>query len=210
MIKLYIGLDGALAAVTHRGEGWTADVRTLGDNASHTPADPRVSSDPYCLAVDPQRPELVYCGTFSDGMWRSRDAGVTWEPASDGITQPAIQSVAVSATERVNGHGVVFAGTEPSALFRSEDAGATWRELSALRRLPSAPTWSFPPRPYTSHVRWITPDPLVPGRIFVAIEAGALVRSLDGGETWEDRTPESPYDTHTLLMHRLAPDRLYS
>ncbi len=118
--------------------------------------------------------------------------------------------MAVSATERVSGHGVVFAGTEPSALFRSEDAGATWRELSALRQLPSAPTWSFPPRPYTSHVRWITPDPLVPGRIFVAIEAGALVRSLDGGETWEDRKPDGPYDTHTLAMHRLAPDRLYS
>src|SRR5260221_204027 len=83
-------------------------------------------------------------------------------------------------------------------------------ELAALRPLPSAPTWSFPPRPWTSHIRWITPDPLVPGRVFAAAEAGALIRSLDGGQTWEDRKPSGPFDTHTLVMHRRAPNRLYS
>jgi len=50
----------------------------------------------------------------------------------------------------------------------------------------------------------------VAGRLFAAIEAGALLRSLDGGQTWEDRKPSGPYDTHTLVMHRLAPNRLYS
>ena len=119
-------------------------------------------------------------------------------------------SVAVSEAEQVNGHGVVYAGTEPSAIFRSEDRGDSWLELAELRKLPSAPTWSFPPRPWTSHIRWITPDPLVPGRIFAAAEAGALIRSLDGGQTWEDRKPSGPFDTHTLIMHRLAPGRLYS
>jgi len=107
-------------------------------------------------------------------------------------------------------YDVVYAGTEPSALYRSEDGGRTWRELSALRQLPSAPAWGLPDRPDSSHVRWITPDPLVAGRLFVAIEAGALLRSLDGGQTWEDRKPSGPYDTHTLVMHRLAPNRLYS
>jgi hypothetical protein len=75
--------------------------------------------------------------------------------------------------------------------------------------VPSAPTWSFPPRPSTSHVRWITPDPLVEGRLFTAIEDGALLRSLDSGEHWEDRKPGGPLDTHTLVMHPLAPNRLY-
>jgi photosystem II stability/assembly factor-like uncharacterized protein len=160
--------------------------------------------------VDPQHPEQVYCGTFDQGLWRSRNAGVSWEHVSEGIDYEKVLSVAVSALEQTDGYGVVYTGTEPSALFRSEDRGNTWHELTALRELPSAPTWSFPPRPYTSHVRWITPDPLVAGRIFAAIEAGALVRSLDGGETWEDRKPNGPFDTHTLVMHRLAPDRLYS
>ena len=173
-----------------------------------------------CLAVDPFRPERVYCGTFGRGLWRSDDCGDSWQPIGDpgeamepphgaGITHAKIMSVAVSSSQRVGEYGVVYAGTEPSALFRSDDGGETWRELVNLLKVPSAPTWSFPPRPYTSLIRWITPDPLVPGRIFVAAEAGALLRSLDGGETWGDRRPGGPFDSHTVVMHPLAPDRLY-
>jgi len=37
----------------------------------------------------------------------------------------------------------------------------------------------------------------VADRVFVAIEAGALVRTFDGGRTWRDRVRGGPYDTHT-------------
>jgi hypothetical protein len=119
-------------------------------------------------------------------------------------------SVAVSGLERVGGYGVVYAGTEPTALFRSEDGGDSWRELSELRELPSAPTWRFPPRPHTSHVRAIALDAHRAGVVYVAIEAGALVRTFDGGQTWHDRVPGGPYDSHTLATHRMAPGRVYS
>jgi hypothetical protein len=180
-----------------------------------------VGMQPTCLAADPLHPERIYCGTFGRGLWRSRDAGESWHPIGDagttmgtwseeGIHHAKVTAVAVSPTDHADGYGLVYAGTEPTALFRSEDGGERWHEQSRLRELPSAPTWSFPPRPETSHVRWITPDPLISGRLFVAIEAGALVRSLDAGQTWEDRVPTGPYDTHTLLMHRHAPNRLFS
>lgn len=119
-------------------------------------------------------------------------------------------SVAVSRLERAGEWGVVYAGTEPSALYRSEDGGATWQELAGLLALPSAPTWSFPPRPYTSHVRAIGLDPHHAGALYVAIEAGALVRSFDSGQTWEDRRPDGPFDTHTLGLPRQTPGLIYS
>ncbi len=197
MTKLYIALGQALALVDQQGNSWNVACRLEGQ---HT----------QCIAVDPLQPAYVYCGTFDQGLWRSRDAGETWEKVGTDVIQPQITSVAVSRTERRGDAGVVYVGTEPSALYRSDDGGTSWRELETLRQLPSASTWSFPPRPYTSHIRWITPDPLVEGRLFAAVEAGALLRSLDGGETWEDRKPTGPFDTHTLVMHPLAPDRLYS
>lgn len=197
MTRLYIVLEQALAVVSQNGQGWKVEIQLAGNNTQ-------------CIAVDPLRPEYVYCGTFGQGLWRSRNAGLSWEQVGEGMTHKQMTSVAVSETERTGDTGIVYAGTEPSALFRSEDGGNSWRELATLRQLPSAPTWSFPPRPYTSHIRWITPDPLVAGRLFAAVEAGALLRSLDGGEHWEDRKPSGPFDTHTLVMHRLAPDRLYS
>ncbi|MBE3559054.1 MAG: glycosyl hydrolase [Ktedonobacteraceae bacterium] len=197
MTKLYVALDKGLAVIEQRNGAWTASLHLA-------------ESSPQSIAVDPQRPQRLYCATFRKGLWRSDDGGNSWERLENGITQQQMIAVAVSSVERIDGYGVVYAGSEPSALFRSEDGGESWQELPALLRLPSASTWSFPPRPYTSHVRWITPDPLVAGRVFVAIEAGALVRSLDGGRTWEDRRPDGPYDTHTLVMHRQAPNRLYS
>jgi hypothetical protein len=157
------------------------------------------------------RPEFVCCGTFGSGLWRSVDAGASWRQVGAGpLRSPQITAVAVSAMERVGEYGVIYAGTEPSALYRSEDGGQTWHELTELLTLPSAPTWSFPPRPYTSHVRAIGLDPTVAGRIYVAIEAGALVRSFDGGRTWEDRRPSSPFDTHTLGLPSQLPGRIYS
>jgi photosystem II stability/assembly factor-like uncharacterized protein len=197
MKKLYIATDSALALARQRDGAWIVDLQLSGLATQ-------------CLAVDPQYPEEVYCGTFGQGLWRSTDAGRTWENVGKGIIGEQVMSVAVSPLERSNRQSVIYAGTEPSAIFRSEDGGATWRDLATMRQLPSAPTWSFPPRSYTSHVRWLTPDPLRPGRIYAAIEAGALIRSFDGGETWEDRKPDGPFDTHTLAMHKLAPDRLYS
>jgi photosystem II stability/assembly factor-like uncharacterized protein len=197
MKKVYIATDKALAIARQHNQEWVVDPQLTGLATQ-------------CLAVDPQQPEEVYCGTFGQGLWKSHDAGKTWENVETTIVGQQVMSVAISGLERSNGHNVVYAGTEPSAIFRSADGGATWRDLAALRQLPSAPTWSFPPRPYTSHVRWITPDPLQPGRIYAAVEAGALIRSFDGGETWEDRKPDGPFDTHTLAMHQLAPNRLYS
>ena len=57
---------------------------------------------------------------------------------------------------------------------------------------------------------WILPDPGVAGRLYLAIEPGALVRSYDGGETWQDRGPDGPRDTHTLAPPTDARGRLYS
>jgi hypothetical protein len=112
-------------------------------------------------------------------------------------------SIAVAAD------GTVYAGTEPSALYRSRDHGETWEELEALQRIPSKPTWSFPPRPWTSHVRWIAPSPHDMRLLLVGIELGGLMRSGDGGATFADHAPGAQPDVHSLTWHPREPGRAY-
>ena len=164
---------------------------------------------PLSISLDETDPTHLYVGTWANGLWRSTDIGRSWEPAGAGIPHAEITAVAV---ERAGDSrpAFVYAGTEPSTLSRSEDGGGTWRELTALNDLPSANRWSFPPKPETHHVRWIEVDPIVEGRLYVAIEAGALVRSSDGGETWQDRVQGGPIDTHTAATHPATSGRLYS
>jgi len=162
-----------------------------------------------CVAVDPHDRERVYVGTFDDGLIASADGGATWRPPENGLADRRVLSVAVSASHQQRGVGVVYAGTEPSNLYRSEDAGASWQRLPALRRLPSEPRWSFPPRPWTHHVCTIALHPTDPDWIAVGIELGGVMRSLDAGASWIDHNPQAHSDAHRLLTHPRAPDRVY-
>ena len=164
---------------------------------------------PQCVAVDPRDPDRVYIGTFDDGLYASEDGGSRWRVAWEGIADRRVMSVSVSPSHVVDGVSVVYAGTEPSNLYRSEDGGKNWQLLPELRRLPSEPRWSFPPRPGTHHVSTIALNPTDPGALAVGIELGGVMRSFDGGATWIDHNPEAHSDAHQLMTHPLAPDRLY-
>jgi hypothetical protein len=166
-------------------------------------------SGAQCIAADPHDPQRVYVGTDADGVYRTRDAGGTWEQVGRQIPHKRVLSIAISPSLRVNGRSAVFAGTEPSMLYRTEDDGQSWQDSPALPQLPSAPTWSFPPRPWTHHVRWIAPHYHDPNLLFVGVELGGVMRSTDGGVTWEDRKPGSQHDSHAVLTHPLAAERVY-
>jgi len=162
-----------------------------------------------CVAVDPHDAKRIFVGTFDRGIYRSRDGGNNWESVGSGLADARMLAIAISPCERVDGRSVVYAGTEPSRLLRSEDDGATWQDSPALGDLPSAPTWSFPPRPWTHHVRWIAFHPTDPATIYVGIELGGVMITRDGGQTWEDRKPGSQFDAHALATHPAAPDQVY-
>jgi hypothetical protein len=168
-------------------------------------------TNPQSVVFDPINLGRAYCGTFGNGLWKTDDGGKTWSNiGKDVISSPYIMSVAVSSLNSGNKFNEVYAGTDPSALYISNDGGDSWERMEALNELPSSKSWSFPPKPWTHHIRWIEPDANNSDYVFVAIEAGALVQSHDGGKNWIDRVEQGPYDTHTLVTHPKAPKRLYS
>jgi hypothetical protein len=187
--RLYASTGDGIARLDESDGVWEVALSLRGSGAQ-------------CLAVDPVDADVVYAGLREGGVRRTSDEGRTWVDCE--LPAPGVFSVAVSAAD-----GAVYAGTEPSALFRSDDGGKTWRELSALLELPSRPTWSFPPRPWTSHVRWIAPSPHDADLLLVGIELGGLMRSTDGGASWHDHRPGAQRDVHSLAWHPRIEARAY-
>ena len=145
-----------------------------------------------CVAVGPGGE--VYAGGSE---------GATAPDANHNLLRGDVFSVAVGPD------GAVYAGTEPSAVHVSRDGGESWTELGALQEIPSKPRWSFPPRPWTSHVRWLAPSPHDAELLLVGIELGGVMRTTDGGLTFSDHRPGAQLDCHCLAWHPTEPGRAY-
>lgn len=194
--KIYLATANGLNVIEGSNGTWQGELRLQGEHVQ-------------CVAVDLSSKERVYCGTFGRGVYRSDDAGVSWCPC-ERIPNQNVTALATADSGNAGRPALLYAGTEPSAIYQSSDAGRSWLPLFDLLSLSSAGEWSFPPRPETHHVRQVLSDPCLTGRVHVAIEAGALLRSEDDGVHWRDRVPGAPRDTHSLAAHRSAPGRLYS
>jgi hypothetical protein len=174
-----------LVRLDREGSSWSAEPMLEGAGAQ-------------CIAT---RGAQVLVGTRGNGVFASADVGATWTQHS--LPEPQIFSVAISEAD-----GALYAGSEPSRLFVARD-GEPWAELEALQDIPSRDRWSFPPRPWTHHVRWIAPDPHRAERLLVGIELGGLMYSDDGGATFSDHRPGAKLDAHSLAWHPQADGRAY-
>lgn len=161
------------------------------------------------LVFDPSDSYRLYVAT-EHGFWRSDDGGMSYKQMNNGLPTMKLTTIAINPHKNKKGHHTIYVGTEPSMVFYSEDLGENWIEFKGIQDLPSKKNWSFPGRPETHFVRWITPSATDPDYLAISIEAGAVFQTTDHGKTWSDRAEMGPIDVHTLLKHPDAPARLYA
>mgnify|MGYP000950568359 CR=1 FL=1 len=138
------------------------------------------------LAIHPDHPEVIYAASAAGGVFKSANFGLSWIPIFDNVGTPSIGAIAIHpndpnilyvGTGEANSSGDSYAGT---GIYKTTNAGATW-EFKGL--------------PNSLHIGRIVIDPLRPDTIYVAVlgslfqtsaERG-LYRSINGGDTWEQK-----------------------
>jgi hypothetical protein len=76
------------------------------------------------VLVDPQKPTRVYAAGGS-GMYRSDDAGRSWEAAIEGLPAGGVTALAFDAREPQR----LYAAAPSGPLYLSEDGADSWRAL---------------------------------------------------------------------------------
>ena len=113
----------------------------------------------------------------------------------------------------------LYCGVEPAALFESRDDGESWSLVRGLYEHPHRPRWMPGNGGLILHT--ILPDPSNKNRMHVAVSAGGVYRTEDGGTTWQARNngvrvvflpekyPEFGQCVHKIALHESRPERLF-
>ncbi len=163
-----------------------------------------------------------YWGTM---LRSSDDFGKSWTnpqqapvrfPSDTGLSLKNIWQIALGRPEEPN---VLYCGVEPAALFESRDAGETWSLVRGLFDHPHRLRWVPGNGGLALHT--IVLDPSNNQRMYVAISAGGVYRTDDGGRNWTaqnqgvrvmfapDKYPEFGQCVHKIAMHPARPERLF-
>lgn len=133
----------------------------------------------------PGNADLFYFGSVDGGVWKTTNAGNTWEQISDGQMSPSIGALAIAPSNP----NIIYAGTGEAdmrsdimngdGVYKSTDGGAHWTHLGLEN---------------TRHIGKILVDPNDPDRVLVAAvghaygsnEERGVFRTTDGEQTWQN------------------------
>ncbi len=133
---------------------------------------------------------LYYMGTAGGGVWKTEDAGSTWECISDGYFGGSIGAIAVSESDP----NVIYVGEGEQTLRGNVSSGnGVWKSEDA------GESWVFIGLNGSEHISRIRIHPTNPDIIYVAAignlwkpnKTRGLYKSVDGGGTWEKILYES-------------------
>lgn len=154
----------------------------------------------------------------------SRDGGKTWPQVAQGPVYAEgatskLKSIWTIVPGRASEPGVLYAGVDEAGLFVSRDGGEHWEEIPGVANHPTREEWVGGLGGLCCHT--IIPHPTNPDRMWVGISAVGVLRTDDGGATWQVKNTglslaiegkvhkEVGSCVHRMVIDPTNPDRLY-
>jgi len=156
--------------------------------------------------------QLYYMGATGGGVWKTTNAGQTWENISDGqIPVGTIGAIGIAPSDP----NVIYVGTgeapirgvttaQGEGLWKSTDAGKTFEFMGLAEAGQIAKIEVHPTNPDVAYVA-------AQGQIWAPNEERGVYRTKDGGETWEQVLEVNPETGATdVTMDPTNPRILYA
>ncbi len=133
---------------------------------------------------DSMRPKTIYVGYASGGVWKTTNAGTTWQPVFDNESFASIGDVAVAPSD----HDVVWVGMGERNSLRSEgwgdgvykstDGGKSWKHMGLTE---TRETGRIVIDPRDADVVYVA----ALGHLWGANPERGVFKTTDGGATWK-------------------------
>jgi len=153
---------------------------------------------------------VFYAGAASGGVFKTVNAGTTWEPIFDDQPTLSIGDIAVAESDP----NIVWVGTGEANIFRASMAG-----LGVFKSTDAGKTWKHMGLEATSTIARVVIHPKDPNIIYVAAtghewttnpERGVF-KTTDGGATWTKVLFVNDHvGANDLVMDPQSPDTLYA
>ena len=136
------------------------------------------------MEVHPTNNQIIYAGTAGGGVWKSNDAGTTFNPIFDDHSQ----SIGAVAIDPNNPDNVIYVGTGETwtrnsvsygdGLYKSTDGGSNWKKLGFDK---SERIANIIVNPKNSNEVYVA----VLGALWSDSDERGVYKSSDAGETWK-------------------------
>ncbi len=156
------------------------------------------------LAQDPQNPNIIFAGiwqfrrqpwTFTsggpdDGLYRSRDGGITWSKLTgNGLPSGPMGRIGLAIAPSDPRRIYALIESKSGILWRSDDGGNSWRRMTSDTLVDQRPF-------YFTH---IAVDPSNPNHVYGVSEM--LSESTDGGKKFKEIAPDNVHvDFHAIWI----------
>ncbi|HET6229953.1 MAG TPA: hypothetical protein VFE05_07790 [Longimicrobiaceae bacterium] len=168
------------------------------------------------IAVPRTYRKTIYVGTAGGGLWKTSNAGTTWQPVGDSLGTSSIGDVAVAASDS----NTVWVGTGEKNSLRSQfwgngvhvsnDGGKTWRHAGLANTRSIGRVVIHPRDPNTVYVAAL-------GHLWGPGPDRGIYKTTDAGRTWSkvlfvndttgfvdlEMDPQNPEVLYAASWHRL-------
>lgn len=163
-----------------------------------------------CASGVPGEPETFYFGAADGGVWKTRDAGRTWNPLFQDQDSASIGDLGVArgnpkilyvGTGQVTTRWDVVSGT---GVYRSNDGGQTWERRGLAETRHIGRLWIDPRNPDVVLVAAL-------GHIFGPNPERGVFRTEDGGKSWRKVLfVNEDSGAVDLAVDSMAPDTVFA